>query len=58
MIESTINDSGIICLPDGTGHVALTVFTKDMGLKARDVEDLIAQIARFVYGCLYFTYGS
>jgi len=54
-IGGTINDSGIITLPHGLGHVALTVFSKDMRLKTEDVEDLIAQIARFVYDYFYFT---
>lgn len=58
MIGSTINDSGIIWLPDGTGYVALNAFIKAMDLKTRDVEDFIAQIARFVYDYFYFTYGS
>jgi beta-lactamase class A len=55
-IGGTVNDSGIIYLPYGTGHVVLTVFTKNMDLKTKDVEDLIAQIARFVYD--YFTFTS
>lgn len=54
-IGGTVNDSGIIVLPDGLGHVALTVFSKDMTIKTREVEDLIAQIARFVYDYFYFT---
>jgi beta-lactamase class A len=54
-IGGTVNDSGIIFLPDGLGHVALTVFTKDMSVPTKEVEDLIAQIARFVYDYFYFT---
>lgn len=57
-IGGTVNDSGIIYLPDETGHVTLTVFTKDMDLETKEVEDLIAQIARFIYDYFYFTYGS
>ncbi|MFB0566567.1 MAG: serine hydrolase [Candidatus Aminicenantaceae bacterium] len=54
-IGGTVNDSGIIYLPDNLGHVAITVFTKDMALKTSEVEDIIAQIARFVYDYFYFT---
>ena len=55
-IGGTVNDAGILYLPDGMGHVALTVFFKntDEG-KTEDVEDRIAQISRFVYDYFYFT---
>jgi beta-lactamase class A len=53
-IAGTFNDTGIITLPDGLGHVALTVFTKDFEDEAEDVERIIAEIARLVYD--YFTY--
>jgi len=55
-IGGTVNDAGIIELPDNLGHVALTVFTKDTEEETREVEDVIAQIARFVYD--YFTFTS
>lgn len=54
-IGGTVNDAGIIYLPDDLGHVVLTVFTKETEDKTRDVEDIIAQIARFVYDYFYFT---
>jgi beta-lactamase class A len=54
-IGGTANDSGIIYLPDNLGHVALTVFTKDMTLKGKDVEEIIAKISKFVYDYFYFT---
>jgi len=54
-IGGTVNNAGIIYLPDDLGHVAITVFTKDTKAKTRDVEDIIAQIARFVYDYFYFT---
>jgi len=54
-IGGTVNDSGIIVLPHGLGHVILTVFSKDMSLKTSEVEDLIAQIARYIYDYFYFT---
>ncbi len=54
-IGGTVNNVGIIYLPDNLGHVALTIFSKDMELKTREVEDKIAQIARFVFDYFYFT---
>jgi beta-lactamase class A len=54
-IAGTVNDTGIITLPDGQGHVALTVFTKGFLGKTSEVEELIAWIAIFVYDYFYFT---
>jgi beta-lactamase class A len=54
-IGGTVNDSGIIYLPDDLGHVGITVFTKDMDLKTKEVEEIIAEISRFVYDYFYFT---
>jgi beta-lactamase class A len=54
-IAGTVNDCGIIELPDGAGHVALTVLTKDFMDETSDVEEIIAKIARFVYDFYYFT---
>jgi len=54
-IGGTVNNSGIIYLPDGMGHVAVTVFTKDMDMDTGEVEEVIAQISRFVYDYFYFT---
>jgi len=54
-IGGTVNDSGVIYLPDDLGQVAITVFTKDMDLKTKEVEEIIAEISRFVYDYFYFT---
>lgn len=54
-IGGTVNDAGIIYLPDGLGHVAITVFSKDTTAKTKEVEDIIARISRFVYDYFYFT---
>lgn len=54
-IGGTVNNAGIIYLPDGLGHVAITVFTKDTKAETEEVEELIAQISRFVYDYFYFT---
>ena len=54
-IAGTFNDTGIITLPAGLGHVALTVFTKDFEDETEDVEKIIADIARLVYDYFVFT---
>ena len=55
-IGGTVNNAGIIYLPDGLGHVALTVFFKDTEEgETREVEDKIAEISRYVYDYFYFT---
>jgi len=54
-IGGTVNDSGIIYLPEDLGKVAITVFTKDMDLKTKEVEEIIAEVSRFVYDYFYFT---
>ena len=54
-IGGTVNNAGIIYLPDDLGHVVITVFTKDTEGDTQDVEDVIAQTARFVYDYFYFT---
>ncbi len=54
-IAGTYDDCGIIYLPDGAGSVAVTVFTKNFVDDTKDVEAVIAKIAKFVYDCFYFT---
>jgi beta-lactamase class A len=54
-IAGTVNDCGIIYLPDGRGHVVLTVWTKNFLGRTEDVEAIIAQIARFAYDYFYFS---
>jgi beta-lactamase class A len=54
-LAGTVDDCGIIYLPDGQGHVVLTVLTKDFTADTSDVEAIIAKIARLVYDYFYFT---
>jgi beta-lactamase class A len=54
-LAGTVDDCGIIYLPDGQGHVVLTVLTKDFTADTSDVEEIIAKIARLVYDYFYFT---
>lgn len=53
-IAGTVNDCGIIFLPDGQGHVLLTVLSKNFIGKTSEMEAVIAKIARFVYDFFYF----
>ncbi len=55
-IAGTVNDIGIITLPDGQGHVVLSVLTKDFTDETPAVEALIAKIARVVYD--YFLFAN
>ncbi len=57
-IAGTVDDCGIIYLPDGQGHVVLTVWTKNFLGDTEDVEAVIAAIARFAYDYFYFTEGA
>lgn len=57
-IAGTVDDCGIIYLPDGQGHLVLTVWTKNFMGDTEDVEALIAAIARFAYDYFYFTDGA
>lgn len=54
-IAGTVDDCGIIYLPDARGHVVLTVWTKNFMGDTEEVEEIIAKIARFVYDYFYFT---
>jgi beta-lactamase class A len=54
-IAGTVNDCGIIYLPDELGHIVLTVFTKNFMGKTSDTEKLIAEIARLVFDYFNFT---
>jgi len=53
-IGGTVNDVGVITLPDGAGHVVLALFVKK-GTKPEASERAIAQISRAVYD--YFLYA-
>jgi beta-lactamase class A len=53
-IGGTINDTGIITLPDDAGHVALTAFIKASPRTTEQREAAIAQIARSIYDYFLF----
>jgi beta-lactamase class A len=52
-IGGTINDVGIVTLPDNAGHVVVALFVKQ-GTKSEASEKAIAQIARTVYDYFLF----
>jgi beta-lactamase class A len=54
-IGGTINDVGILTLPENAGHIVIALFVKQ-GTKSETSERAIAQIARTVYD--YFLYSS
>jgi beta-lactamase class A len=53
-IGGTINDAGIIFLPEGRGHIVLSVLSK--GAEDQDrAAHAIAEIARYAYDYFLFT---
>lgn len=54
-IDGTANDVGLIVLPDGLGHVALSILSKDFTLETEGIEKIIGEAARYVYD--YFTFS-
>jgi beta-lactamase class A len=57
-IGGTLNDAGIITLPDGAGHVAIAVYIKSSEKEESERERAIAQIARAVYDFFLFQSGA
>jgi beta-lactamase class A len=55
-IAGTVNDCGIITLPDGQGHLVLSIFTKDFVEETADVEAIIAKIAKLAFD--YFLFAN
>jgi len=54
-VGGTIDDVGIIYLPHGAGHVAVSVLSKRTRAASADVERVIAEISRYVYDYFVFT---
>ena len=53
-IVTTVNDCGIIYLPDNRGHVSITVLSKEVKDEVEDMEKVIAEVARFAFDYFYF----
>jgi beta-lactamase class A len=56
-IGGTINDVGIITLPDNAGHVIAVVFIKQSPLPTEARERAVAQVARAIYDFFLFNPG-
>ena len=54
-VGGTIDDVGIIYLPHGAGHVAVSVLSKRTRAASADVERVIAEISRYAYDYFVFT---
>lgn len=52
------DDVGVITLPDGAGHVAISVFTKGFSKPAEGSEKAVAEIARTVYDYFLLVPGT
>ncbi len=57
-IGGTVNDVGILTLPQDAGHVVIAVFIKESTAPEPRREQAIAQIARSVYDYFLFTPGA
>lgn len=55
-IGGSVNDAGVITLPDGRGQIAIVVFIKTSELSFVQRERAIAEVARSVYD--YFLFAS
>ena len=53
-IGGTVNDVGIVTLPDNGGHVVLALFVKQ-GMQPEQSEKAIAQLSRAIYDYFLFT---
>jgi beta-lactamase class A len=53
-IGGTTNDVGILTLPQGAGHVAISVFVKESTKPVADRERVIAQVSRAVHDFFLF----
>jgi len=56
-ISGSINDTGIVFLPDNAGHVAITVFMRNTRATTAARERVIADISRYAYD-FFSQYGK
>lgn len=57
-LSGTVNDSGVIVLPDGRGQVVLTVYVKNLRGPWDRAEEAIGDIARAIYDYYLLEPGS
>jgi beta-lactamase class A len=54
-LGGTVDDIGIIYLPQGAGHVTISALSKRTLADSANVERVIAEIARYAYDYFLFT---
>ena len=54
-LGGVVNDVGVITLPNGLGHVAISVFTKGFTRREEDAERAIAEVSRTIYDYFVLT---
>jgi len=54
-LGGTVDDVGIIYLPQDAGHVAISVMSKRAMADSPDVERVVAEVARYAYDYFLFT---
>jgi beta-lactamase class A len=57
-ISNSINDTGIVFLPYGAGHLAITVFMRNARANTAVRERVIADITRYAYDYFVTQYGK
>lgn len=53
-VGPTLNDVGVLALPDGGGHVVTAVFTKESELDREERAEVVAHVARAAYDYFRF----
>jgi beta-lactamase class A len=57
-ISGSVNDTGIVFLPSGAGHLAVTVFMRSTRANTAARERVIAQVTRYAYDYFVMQYGK
>jgi beta-lactamase class A len=57
-ISGSVNDTGIVFLPSGAGHLAVTVFMRNTRANTAARERVIAQVTRHAYDYFVTQYGK
>jgi beta-lactamase class A len=57
-ISGSVNDTGIVFLPSGAGHLAVTVFMRNTRANTAARERVIAQVTRHAYDYFVMQYGK
>jgi beta-lactamase class A len=57
-IGGSVNDLGIVVLPQSAGHMAVTVLMRDARATTADRERVIAEVTRYAYDYFVTTFGK